>query len=290
MTTPVRLVGFLLGLLAVFVAARGVGAVTGPVAGPASPMVHDEMSGDEEAGHGDHGEDAASETPHAPGGLQVSEQGYTFEVLSEDPLRFVIDDPEGHAVQAYDLVHEKPMHLIVVGRDLSGYQHVHPTLSDDGVWSVDLDLAPGTTRLIADFTPREGPALILGTDVQVAGDYAPAEPTSVRAVDRVDGYRVRLAGALVPGESSSLTATVRRNGRQVMDLQPYLGAYGHLVALREGDLAYLHMHPEEAGPGPEIPFLVEVPSAGRYRLHLDFRHGGTVHTVSFTQEAFGHGH
>ena len=44
------------------------------------------------------------------------------------------------------------------------------------------------------------------------------------------------------------------------DLQPYLAAYGHLVALRQGDLAYLHVHPDgEPGDGrtkagPDIVF------------------------------------
>jgi hypothetical protein len=78
------------------------------------------------------------------------------------------------------------------------------------------------------------------------------------------------------------------DGQPVTDLQPYLAAYGHLVALREGDLAYLHVHPEEAPgdgrtpAGPEIVFTAQVPSAGTYRLFLDFRHGGRVHTAAFT--------
>jgi hypothetical protein len=78
------------------------------------------------------------------------------------------------------------------------------------------------------------------------------------------------------------------DGQPVTDLQPYLAACGHLVALREGDLAYLHVHPEEAPgdgrtpAGPEIVFTAQVPSAGTYRLFLDFRHGGRVHTAAFT--------
>ena len=49
------------------------------------------------------------------------------------------------------------------------------------------------------------------------------------------------------------------------DLQPYLGAYGHLVALRDGDLAYLHVHPGEHGDGrARVGFDAEVPE----RRHL----------------------
>ncbi len=55
-----------------------------------------------------------------------------------------------------------------------------------------------------------------------------------------------------------------------------------------GDLAYLHVHPDgEPGdgatkPGPAITFFAEVPSAGSYRLYLDFKHGGVVRTAEFT--------
>ena len=88
-----------------------------------------------------------------------------------------------------------------------------------------------------------------------------------------------------------LTLTVSRHGAPVTDLQPYLGAYGHLVTLREGDLAYLHVHPGgepgdgQTKPGPDVEFGAEVPSAGRYHLYLDFRHDGVVRTAPFTLEA-----
>ena len=72
-----------------------------------------------------------------------------------------------------------------------------------------------------------------------------------------------------PGEPSTLTFSVSRDGKPVTDLQPYLGAYGHLVALRAGDLAYLHVHPT-ASPataghraGPAITFHADVPERRR---------------------------
>lgn len=37
--------------------------------------------------------------------------------------------------------------------------------------------------------------------------------------------------------------------------------------------------------GPQLTFLAEVPSAGIYRLFLDFQHAGTVRTVGFTAVA-----
>jgi hypothetical protein len=81
----------------------------------------------------------------------------------------------------------------------------------------------------------------------------------------------------------------------VRDIEPYLGARGHLVALREGDLAYLHVHPEsKATQGSDIRFGVEYPSRGRYRLFVQFKLDGKVHTAAFTREVGevgdGHGH
>lgn len=103
----------------------------------------------------------------------------------------------------------------------------------------------------------------------------------------MDGFDARVAGDLVPGAASELTITISRAGAPVTTLQPYLGAFGHLVALREGDLAYLHVHPEGDAPaagevsGPEVRFGAHVPTAGRYLLYFDFQVDGAVHTAAF---------
>jgi len=290
MNTPVRVGAFVVALLVAFVGARVVGTAVGPLDVDETPMAHSGDQGDEMApgGHGGHEETPAA---HLPGGLEVSSQGYTLQVVSrplpgtDRPLRFVVLGPDGEPVTAYDEVHERRLHLITIRRDGAGFQHVHPRLAADGTWTARTTLAPGSNRVLADFTPTGGPELVLGTDVEVAGDYRPIPAVPVTATARVDGYRVELEGELTAGGSSPVTATITRGGEPVTDLQPYLGAYGHLVALREGDLAYLHVHPEEAGAGPEIPFVAEVPSDGRYRLFLDFRHRSTVRTAAFTLRA-----
>ena len=83
------------------------------------------------------------------------------------------------------------------------------------------------------------------------------------------------------GEESELEFVVRHDGEVVNDLDDYLGAKGHLVALRDGDLAYLHVHPEE----DRLLFETEFPTAGTYRLYLQFDHGGTVRTGELTVHA-----
>ena len=91
-------------------------------------------------------------------------------------------------------------------------------------------------------------------------------------------------GVARPGRETMLRFTVTKDGRPVA-VEPYLGAGGHLVALREGDLAFLHVHPVEHANGGSIAFAATFPTEGKYRLFLQFRVAGRVQTVAFTQEA-----
>ncbi|HEU5454453.1 MAG TPA: hypothetical protein VFU85_02085 [Nocardioides sp.] len=312
MSGPVRVIGFLGVLALVFAGALGVGYAVGPVSAP----VAEDMAEHVDAADDSHdAPQAPTVDQEVPGGLMVSEAGYTFELQETTaepgaavPVSFLIEGPDGRPVKAYDVDHGKQLHLIAVRRDLTGFQHVHPELGSGGTWSTALDLTSGTWRLFADFNPTGGVGLTLGADLSVAGDYQPRRGPGQVRTDRVDGYTVTLAGNLVPGADSELVLTVERDGRPVADLQPYLGAYGHLVALRAGDLAYLHVHPDGAPgdgstpSGPEVVFEAEVPSDGDYRLFLDFRHEGVVHTAEFSlatsrggqpetgEGSHGHGH
>jgi hypothetical protein len=294
MNTAGKLSAYGVALALVAAGAWAIGTAVGPLNSPASTA---EPHGAEGAGHGDAHSGTVAETLDEPAGLASSRGGYTFTPTSTTlpagtptTFSFRITGPDGHAVTRFDVAHEKRMHLIVVRRDTAGFQHIHPTMSKDGTWSVPVTPgAPGSYRAFADFTPTGGEGTTLGVDLAAPGDFQPASYAPSR-VSTVDGYEVRLDGDLVPGQMSEVTLTVSKDGTPVTDLQPYLGAYGHLVALRGGDLAYLHVHPDgEPGdgktkPGPTVTFYAEVPTAGTYRLFLDFQHGGTVRTAEFTVE------
>ena len=199
----------------------------------------------------------------------VSEDGYTLRARPRrgrrragDAARSSIDGPDGAPVTAYDEEHEKQLHLIAVRRDFTGYQHVHPTLAADGTWTTDLDLTPGQLAGLRRLQAHRRP----GADARHrprgrrrlrARRPPPAEPRDRHASTATPST---LAGDLVAGEASPLTADRQPRRRAGHRPQPYLGAYGHLVALRDGDLAYLHVHPRgRPTPGPEVPFVAEVP-------------------------------
>jgi hypothetical protein len=201
---------------------------------------------------------------------------------------FTVTDCEGNAIRSFERDQTKLLHLIVARSDLTGYQHLHPTLGADGAWSVDIDVArPGRYRAIADFT-TDGRRYVLGTTLVAPGAVSPAALPAAASTASADGYRVALRKppVIVAGKEAEMTFEVTRDGAPVADLEPYLGAYGHLVALHAGDLAYSHVHPigESLSTGT-ISFDTELHKAGPYRLFLQFQTSGRVHTVAFTTEA-----
>jgi len=290
MSTPVRQVVFLAVLAAVLVAGLGLGQAVGPIGPAGNTASHGEQTdAAHTGGHADPDDGEHGERPTGVTGLAVSADGYTLRAettslsVGGQDFAFTVTGPDGQPLTAYDSTHERDLHLIVVRRDTTGFQHLHPEQGEDGTWSTPLTLdAPGAYRAYADFAPQGEPARTLATDLVVPGDYAPQPVPEPARTSVVDGYTVTLDGDLREG---ALTFRVSRDGRPVEDLEPYLGAGGHLVVLREGDLGYLHVHPEgEVVTGPQIAFQAEAPSDGRYRLFLQFQHGGAVHTADFTAD------
>lgn len=251
----------------------------------------------------DHGGGADTQPEPAPQkGVSMSSQGYVLSKVSAPQsaeqageLAYTITGPDGSPVTEYQEAHEKEMHLIVVRTDGTQYRHVHPELDPStGSWSLPWQWEEaGTYKIYADFAPTgDGEdTLTLSRTVDVAGELTPVTDRPLSAKDEVDGFEVTLDGELTAGTSSDLTLSVTQDGAPVTTLEPYLGAFGHLVALREGDMEYLHVHAEGEDPaagetsGPEISFMAEAPTAGRYYLYLDFQIDGEVHTAQFIVEA-----
>lgn len=272
-----KLAGFAVLLLLVFGGAVAAGGAIGP-----------ERDGGAERRMSSHGSGAMAADPVrglavSAGGLELVLQDTELRRGRPAPLRFSIVGADGRPVRDFQVAHEKRMHLILVRRDGRGFQHLHPELGDDGVWRARPTVAEaGSYRVFADFR-YDDEARTLASDLAVDGDagYQPA-PAPRTTAGAGNGYRVRLdARGVRAGGEAELGFTVDRGGKEVQT-EPYLGARGHLVALRDGDLAYLHVHPEEHGAG--VNFATEFPSAGRYLLYLQFKHAGRIHTARFTQE------
>ena len=147
-------------------------------------------------------------------------------------------------------------------------------MAADGTWSTQVTLPEaGAYRVFADFKRGENETLAADLTVDGDADYARA----ARALGR--RYHRRVSRRARPPHDGKLGFTITRDGKPV-ETEPYLGAGGHLVALREGDLAYLHVHPVDGGG---VEFETELDPDSRYRLYLQFQHEGEVHTAEFTR-------
>lgn len=288
------------GLVVAFGAAFGLSALIAPPIAVSSETEGSTMQSHDEG----HGPSAAPVGSTALKGLSLSDDGLVLSPVAaprtvgeEGTLAFRIERADGSVVTEFAESHDKELHLIVVRGDGSEYRHVHPTRDADGTWSLPWSWnAAGSYRVFADFTPDADDAtgVTLTRTIPVDGPLTTVDPAPSR-IDEVDGFTVELEGDLVAGRTSDLSVSVTRGGEPVTALEPYLGAFGHLVALREGDLAYLHVHAEGDEPdagdtaGPSVGFAAEAPTAGRYLLYFDFQVDGAVHTAAFVVDA-AHGH
>lgn len=178
MNTSAKFGSYLLGLAVIFGGALGAGNAMGTAGPPPAadghgahgePVTGRPSSVPSAGRHGAHDEPTGRPDPataaHIPGGLQVSQDGYTLtpETTTITPgeatgFRFTVTGPDGRPVTGYQVQHDKKLHFIVVSRDLGLFRHLHPEEAGDGVWSVKLTLpAAGAYRAFADFAAEGAP-------------------------------------------------------------------------------------------------------------------------------------
>ena len=206
--------------------------------------------------------------------------------------RFHVRDPKtGAAVTRFDVLHEKLFHLFVVSRDLQYFAHLHPEFRADGAFDVDLALPQaGHYQLLADLVPTGAAPQLIERAITTAGFDGPLHqvpPLAADLADKVIGatrVKVTMREAMAGGErlmNFELFDAV--TGAPVVDLEPFLGAPGHLLVV-SADLSYAsHSHPlAEERPASSVEFQVLFARAGMHRVWVQFQRSGRVLTVPFT--------
>ena len=226
----------------------------------------------------------ANGTRASAAGLTLEPKHAVFSAGQTTQLQLRVVDQNGIPVTNFERDQTKLMHLIVVRTDLTDYQHLHPVLGRGGIFTIALQLRrPGSYRAIADFTTA-GRRYALGVPIQVPGAASRAPLPTESIQSSTDGFSVEaIHDTPRAGGESELQFVISRGGKPVTGLLTYLGAYGHLVALRKPDIAYSHVHPtsEDRSKGL-IRFVADFPTRGAYRLFLQFRTSSGVHTAPFT--------
>jgi hypothetical protein len=224
-------------------------------------------------------------------GYRLTSTDTTLPAGKPAAYRFTVTGPDGKPVTAFTVDQTKRLHFYAIRSDLTGFQHIHPVMAKDGTWTADLAaLSPGSWRMFASFTPAggtgKGTGFVLSRTVTVPGTATTTPLPAPVASAQVDGYTITVKGELMAGMEHPLTVTITKAGKPVTDLQPYLDTYAHLTAFHQGDTAFAHLHPTTTVDGdhggPDLSFHAELPTAGNWRLFLQFKTAGTLRTAALT--------
>jgi hypothetical protein len=195
----------------------------------------------------------------------------------------VHDPANGAPVRDYSVVHERLMHLFVVSEDLEDFAHIHPELQPDGSFQVSVCFRrSGMYRLLADYYPSQSvPQLSIATlfvsgprtAAHLSADLAPKRASNLEASLRTDpdpplaGLETKLFYNLTPSQT----------------LEPYLGAWGHMLIASQDVVDLIHTHPFLSDPQKgQIQFNAIFPRPGLYRVWTQFQRSGVVNTTVFT--------
>ncbi len=227
--------------------------------------------------------------------LSMAEAGKPVE------LRFTIRDTKTKAiVKDFDIAHTKVFHLLMASKDLSWFAHEHPEAQPDGTFTIaQIFPSGGEYRIYADVAPKGAGSQILGTALKVEGSSPkPIALVPSATKNTVDGITARFSAPVSPiptGRSTSLTFTLTdtATGQLVTDLEPYLGAFGHLMIIHQDGQTVVHSHPAEdeaglaASKSGTVAFNARFPKAGIYKAWGQFQRAGQVITISFVLKVGG---
>ena len=191
----------------------------------------------------------------------------------------------GHDVPL-DISHEMKIHLMVVSEDLSWFRHIHPMQQADGTYTVT-EMFPngGKYFLFVDFKPSGGAQTLSILEIGVQGQQmaASGEDTN-KWISQTDGYKVTLENGndFKTNRAQHLKISVEKEGKKLSesDLQQYLGASAHIVMIGKADKDFLHIHPVSDSRYPVFA-ETRVGKAGIYRMWVQFKIDGQVHTADF---------
>jgi hypothetical protein len=205
------------------------------------------------------------------------------------PISLLIMDQSNKPIQSFDTVHEKKMHLFIVSKDLAYFSHIHPEYKGNGEFDFITSFpAGGDYKLISEFTPKGGGDPSVESHwVQIEGEAPEGKPLvpDQKLTKVVDGKQVKLTfDQMMAGMTIHMNFTISdaKNHQPIKNLQPYLGAMGHAVAMSSDAEKYLHIHPMTTeGNGPTVTFMTIFPEKGIYKIWGQFQRDGKVFTVPF---------
>jgi DMSO/TMAO reductase YedYZ heme-binding membrane subunit len=216
----------------------------------------------------------------------------------------IFDQKSQQNVSLFRTIFEKQMHTIITDSTLTFFQHTHPTQNQDkflltttvpshGIYYVYLDYEPiGATEqqsLFKLYTTSENSVFPLSS-----------QPVDRNTTKTFGNYEVTLNNAdkltaiNLKSGVNTLSFTIKDNQTKqpITNLQPYLGAFGHLSMINQTDYSFTHVHPKAVAVsptqlgGPTVEFapmpLSNTLISGNYRVFAEFKHNDQVFATNFT--------
>lgn len=193
-------------------------------------------------------------------------------------LHITISRKDGSPV-AFDIIHEKPVHVMLLRDDLQHFAHLHADVPAETYTLTYAFPEAGAYRVMVEFS-EHGKTVAVPLDIAVPGVHEPMPVVPSEHTFSVDGYAILLEAPaeLRAGTEQDLTFVVSKDLRAVTDLDNFLGEKMHLAVWQEGLKHFEHAHPAHGGG---LNFHVTFPEPGTYKLFPQFQHEGTVQTAEF---------
>jgi hypothetical protein len=256
---------------------------------------------------------AYAHSPLLPAGNNPNYQAVMF-TTDEPPFEHKLEKlsvqlfyaPTNMPITELDTVHERKMHIFIVGQDLQTFAHLHPedfhggfAGQSQGVYSIDYSFPQaGNYLVVFDYT-HDGQGLLNEIPVQVLGlSYMDKPRYDYSTTKEYVPYEVSLEkpAQIEAGKEVALSYHLKENGQDIHDLQMYLGSEVHLFVVKDDFTFAGHTHSYIPGHdfhtgnmtqhyvGPTVPVKLTFPSPGTYALFGQFEHNNSIITTQFLVE------
>lgn len=208
---------------------------------------------------------------------------YKFQLIDTETNKLIGD-------QDLNVAHERKLHLIIYDPSLQEFQHVHPEF-DGTMWIADTQFSVDGNYWIwaqgelasdgEEFSSSNKLDITGGTSAWPTPPVLGNQRTGTSGTSAIELSKTKL----VAGKMVMLDLKMTRTDGTTPKLEPYLGAFAHIIATPADGDALIHVHPVGTGPS-EGMLHATFPAAGEYRLWIQFIDGGSLKTIPLSVEVF----
>lgn len=217
----------------------------------------------------DHSQPELVITPIAPSELNAGEENEVI-LFIQDTQAKPVD------ISQFEVVHTKPVHLLIIEPGLNDYHHEHPVQKTTGQYVFTITpQTPCSYRIWADVKLKGSHQNYIPLDLKGAENCSEPLDKTVNLEASSQGYdfKLELEGDIKTGTAVMANLSISKDGQPVDFLEPVMGAFAHMVGFYEDYQSIAHIHPMGIEPtedtergGPSLRFHIDPEQAGYLKL------------------------